>query len=45
MRVFENKMLRIIFRPKSADVTGGLRKCVIMELHVLCCLPDIMKIK
>jgi hypothetical protein len=32
-RVFEDRVLRIIFGPKSEEVTGGWRKLHIEELH------------
>jgi hypothetical protein len=35
LRVFENKVLRRIFRPKRAEVTGGWRKLHNEELHGL----------
>jgi hypothetical protein len=35
LRVFENKVLRIIFGPKRDDVTGKWRKLHIEELHNL----------
>jgi hypothetical protein len=35
LRVFENRVLRIIFRPKRDEVTGGWRKLHNEELHNL----------
>jgi hypothetical protein len=35
LRVFENKVLRRIFRPKRDEVTGGWRKLHNEELHDL----------
>jgi hypothetical protein len=35
LRVFENRVLRRIFGPKTDDVTGGLRKLHNEELHEL----------
>jgi hypothetical protein len=36
LRVFENKVLRRIFRPKRDEVTGGWRKLHNEELRDLC---------
>jgi hypothetical protein len=33
LRLFENKLLKRIFRPKREDVTGGWRKVYNEELH------------
>jgi hypothetical protein len=33
VKVFENRVLRRIFRPKRDDITGGLRKLHNEELH------------
>jgi hypothetical protein len=33
LRVFENRVLRRIFRPKRDEVTGGWRKLNNEELH------------
>jgi hypothetical protein len=35
LRVFENKVLRRIFRPKRVEVKGGWRKLHNKELHDL----------
>jgi hypothetical protein len=35
LRVFENRVLRIIFGPKRDEVTGGWRKLHNEELHGL----------
>jgi hypothetical protein len=35
LRVFENRMLRRIFRPKGEEVIGGQRKLQSEELHNL----------
>jgi hypothetical protein len=35
LRVFENRVLRIIFGPKRDEVTGGWRKLHNEELHNL----------
>jgi hypothetical protein len=35
LRVFENRVLRIIFRPRRVEVTGGWRKLHNEELHDL----------
>jgi hypothetical protein len=37
LRVFENRVLRRIFRPKRNGVTGGWRKLHNEELHNLYC--------
>jgi hypothetical protein len=42
--VFENKVLRRIFRPKRDEVTGGLRKLYNEELRDLYSLPSINRI-
>jgi hypothetical protein len=44
LRVFENKVLRRIFGPKSDGVTGGWRKLHNEELHNLYSLPSIIRI-
>jgi hypothetical protein len=36
MRVFENRVLKRIFRPKRDEVRGGWRKLHNEELHNLC---------
>jgi hypothetical protein len=41
-RVFENRVLRRIFGPKSDEVTGGWRKLHNEELHNLYYSPDIV---
>jgi hypothetical protein len=43
--VFENKVLRRIFRPKRDEVTGEWRKLHIGERHNFCLSPDIRQIK
>jgi hypothetical protein len=40
LRVFENKVLRRIFRPKRDEVTGNLRKVHNEELHNLYSSPN-----
>jgi hypothetical protein len=42
--VFENKVLRKIFRPKRDEVTGGWRKLHNEELHDLYSSPSIIRI-
>ncbi|KAJ4442304.1 hypothetical protein ANN_12172 [Periplaneta americana] len=42
LRVFENKMLRRIFRAKRDEVTGEWRKLHNTELHALYSSPDII---
>jgi hypothetical protein len=44
LRVFENKVLRRIFRPKRDGVTGGWRKLHNKELHNLYSSPSINRI-
>jgi hypothetical protein len=39
LRVFENRVLRRIFRPKWDEVTGELRKLYNEELHIFLLLP------
>jgi len=39
LRVFENRVLRRIFRPKREKVTGGWRK-LHNELYNLYCIPN-----
>jgi hypothetical protein len=41
--VFENRVLRAIFGPKSDQVTGEWRKLHIGELHNLYSSPDIVR--
>jgi hypothetical protein len=42
--VFENRVLRGIFRPKRDEVTGELRKLHNKELHDLYSSPSIIRI-
>jgi hypothetical protein len=44
LRVFENRILRRIFKPKRDEVIGSLRKLHNDELHNLYCLPSIITI-
>jgi hypothetical protein len=44
LRVFENKVLRRIFRPKGDEVTGGWRKLHNEELRHLYSSPSIIRI-
>jgi hypothetical protein len=44
LRVFENRVLRRIFRPKRDEVTGERRKLHNEELHDLYSLPSIIRI-
>jgi hypothetical protein len=41
--VFENRVLRRIFGPKRAEVTGGWRKLHNEELHNLYSFPSIIR--
>jgi hypothetical protein len=43
LRVFENRVLRIIFGPKMDEVTGEWRKLHNEELHNLYSSPDIIR--
>jgi hypothetical protein len=43
MRVFENRVLRRIFGPKSDEVTGDGRKLHSGELHNLCLSSNIIR--
>jgi hypothetical protein len=42
--VFENRVLRRIFRPRRDEVTGGWRKLRNEELHDLYSSPSIIRI-
>jgi hypothetical protein len=42
--VFEHKVLRRIFEPKSDEVTGEWRKLHNEELHDLCSSPTIVRV-
>jgi hypothetical protein len=44
LRVFENRVLRRIFRPKRDEVTGGWRKLHKVELHNLYSSPSIIRV-
>jgi hypothetical protein len=44
LRVFENRVLRRIFGPKSDEVTGEWRKLHNKELHDLYSSPSIIRI-
>jgi hypothetical protein len=41
--VFENRMLRIIFRPKTDEAIGGWRKLHNEELHNLYSTPSTIR--
>jgi hypothetical protein len=43
MRVFENRVLMIIFGQKSDEVTGDWRKLHSEELRILYSSPDIIR--
>ena len=44
MRVFENRVLRRVFRPKRDEVTGEWRKLHNEELRDLYSLPNIVRV-
>jgi hypothetical protein len=44
LRVFENRVLRIIFGPKWDEVAGGWRKLHNEELHDLYSSPSIVRV-
>jgi hypothetical protein len=44
LRVFENRVLRRIFGPKTDEVTGGWRKLLNEELHGLYSAPSIVTV-
>jgi hypothetical protein len=43
LKVFENRLLRIMFGPKRDEVMGDWRKLHNEELHDLYSLPNIMR--
>jgi hypothetical protein len=43
LKVFENRVLRRIFRPKRGEIIGGWRKLHNEELHNLYSSPDIIR--
>jgi hypothetical protein len=43
LRVFENRVLRIILKPKTDEVTGGRKKLHNQELHNLYSSPNIIR--
>jgi hypothetical protein len=43
LRVFENRVLRRIFRPRREEVAGGWRRLHNEELHELCVSPNIIR--
>jgi len=44
LRVFENRVLRRIFEPKTNEVTGEWRKLHNDELNDLYCSPNIVRV-
>ena len=45
LRVFENKVLRRLFRPRRDEVTGEWRRLHNEELNDLYCSPNIVRVK
>jgi hypothetical protein len=45
LRVFENKVLRRIFRPERDEVTVEWRRLLNKQLYAVYCSPDIRVIK
>jgi hypothetical protein len=43
LRVYENRMLRIMFRLKRDDIMGGSRKLHNEELHNVCSSPNVIR--
>jgi hypothetical protein len=43
--VFENRVLRRIFGPKGAEMSGGWRRLHNEELHKLCTSPDNIRVR
>jgi hypothetical protein len=43
LRAFENKMLKRMFGPRRAEVTGGWRKVHNVELRNLYALPSVIR--
>jgi hypothetical protein len=44
LRVFKNRVLKVIFGPKRDEVTGEWRKPHNEELSDLCCSPNIVRV-
>jgi hypothetical protein len=44
LKVFENRVLRRIFRPRRDEVRGGWRKLHNEELHDLNSVPNIIRV-
>ena len=44
LRVFENRVLRRVFGPKRAEVTGEWRKLHNVELNDMYSLPNIVRV-
>jgi hypothetical protein len=44
LRVFENRALRRMLGPKRDEMPGGWRKSHNVELHNLCCSPNIVRV-
>ena len=44
LRMFENRVLRRVFRPKRDEVTGEWRKLLNEELSDLYSLPNIVRV-
>jgi hypothetical protein len=44
LRVFENRVLRRVLRPKRDEVTGEWRRLHNKELYALCSSPNIIRV-
>ena len=44
LRMFENRVLRKIFEPKSDEVAGGWRRLHNVELYDLYCSPNVTRV-
>jgi hypothetical protein len=44
LRLFENRVLKVIFGPKKDEVTGEWKELHNEELNFLYCSPDIIRV-